>query len=55
MSGALNYPFVCPICDGQYGANDEMSVYDEEYDDHICLHCKSELDAEREQEHGGEQ
>ena len=42
-----NYPFQCPLCCQSYGANDEMSVYDEEYDDDICRGCKRELDEER--------
>lgn len=42
-----NYWYQCPLCYQSYGANDEMSVYDEEYDEDICKHCKSELDSER--------
>lgn len=42
-----NYWYQCPLCYQSYGANDEMDVYDEEYDEDICKHCKKELDAER--------
>ncbi len=38
--------FDCPACDWRYWSYG-LSVFDEQYDDHICEHCFDELQAER--------
>jgi len=46
LTSFFDQEFVCPSCDERY-FNDDLVVYDEEWDDTICCHCSSELQAER--------